>query len=99
MNINNTIKVECRMQKIWDLIFVAIIIGSLTVVLSADPSFDIRPEIVYQDMPVAIDYTGFSNGDYFEVDYELSYPSEHVSTINGITDGFLLYPFKSKMVS
>jgi len=65
------------MQKIWGLIFIAIFIGSLTVVLSADPSFDIRPEIAYQDMPVVVDYTDFSNGDYFEIDYELSYPSEN----------------------
>lgn len=81
------------MRKLYGWILCVIMIGSLIVAISADPSIEIKPDVLYQDMPVVIDYTGFTNGEQITAEYEFTYTAVS-NDPSGLTDGFLLYPFK-----
>ncbi|WP_181391154.1 PKD domain-containing protein [Methanospirillum stamsii] len=80
------------MNKLWGWVLVILTIISMVITLSAADSLTIYPDVLYQDMPVVIEYTGFTDGESIVADFDLSFITES-DTKSGITDGFILYPF------
>jgi PKD repeat protein len=81
------------MEKMWGWGLFFVIMAIVPVSIIADQSLSISPEILYQDMPLVIQYSGFTNGDEITADFEVSYVSDDTRPA-GITEGFLMHPFR-----
>ena len=74
----------------WGITLIFLILSTSNVV--ADHDIQIAPDILYQDLPVIIQYTGFSDGEEITLDITAaSNPDE--KSVYGISDGFILHPF------
>jgi C1A family cysteine protease len=83
------------MVKLIKCVFGIIFFIQFIFMASAAPSIEIIPDVLHQNMPIEIHYSGFSDGDLFKINFSLE--NDQNSYLNPmVMEGPIIFPFELK---